>query len=105
MEATIQLKDVIATMDSGAEFSIGFRTYDKRKEKGGEWIAFDCCVKHNYLTAEQRETANRAKQNRALLKDPKHYENSTRNIRVINNGNIVKVHLRLIRRFNGKTVL
>jgi hypothetical protein len=37
---TVTLKEVLSTMDTGAIFSIGIRTYDKKKETGGEWIGF-----------------------------------------------------------------
>lgn len=92
-------------MDTGAPFRIGFRTYDHRKKKGGEWIDLPDCVKHNYLTATQRKEAKRLGAKQVLLKDPRHYENSTRNIKITSSGLIVKVHIRLIRKFNGKTVL
>ena len=90
-------------MDSGATFSIGFRTRDEKKDKGGEWIEFPEAMKHNYKTAAERlSEAHQPKEHR---RNPNHYENSTRNIKVLSNGNIIKIHIRLVRMFNGKTVL
>lgn len=94
---------MILCMDRGETFSIGFRTFDHKKDTGGEWIYFDKACKHNYLTAEERLSELHKKD--PLRRNPQHYKNSTRNIRVIANGNIVKVHIRLIRKFNGKTVM
>jgi hypothetical protein len=102
---TVTLKEVLSTMDTGAFFSIGFRTYDKKKETGGEWIGLPECVKHDYLTATERLELKRKGKKQELRRDPKHFENSTRNIKVISNGKIIKLHIRLIRKFNNKTVL
>lgn len=90
-------------MDAGKHFSIGFRTCNTAKETGGEFIHIPEAVKHNYKTATDRLRATEHKE--PLRKNPNHYENSTRNIRVIATGNIIKVHLRLITQFNNKAVL
>jgi hypothetical protein len=102
---TISLKELIEWMDAGKMFSIGFRTFNDKLQTGGEWIEFKECVKHNHLTRQElKEKANKPREK--VFKDPKHYENATRNIKVIErDGELVKVHLRLIRKFNGKTVL
>lgn len=100
--ATIELREVLAKMDAGEVFSLGFRTYDKRKERGGEWIEVEQAQKFNHRTPSQRREEARKQ---PLRKDPRHYENSTRNITVIPSGEIRKVHLRLMRKFNGKTIL
>lgn len=90
-------------MDRGEIFSIGFRTCDKKLDTGGEWIEIDQAAKYNHLTAAERLSEVHKKT--PFLKNPQHYKNSTRNIRVFANGRIIKVHIRLIRVFNGKTVL
>ena len=101
---TISLKELIEWMDAGKEFSIGFRTFNDKKQTGGEWIEFEQCVKHNHLTRQElKEKSNQPKER--VFKNPKHYENSTRNIKLLSNGTLIKVHLRLIRKFNNKTVL
>ncbi len=100
---TISLKDFIAYMDTGQTFSIGFRTYNKRLGTGGEYIYFKEACKFNHLTAAERISEIHKKT--PLLKNPDHYNNSTRNIKVLANGNIVKIHLRLVRKFNERIVL
>jgi len=101
---TITLKEMLESMDRGDKFKIGFRTYDYKKDEGGEWIEFDNCVKHNQLIkgeSSRRELANRTSSKR----NPNHFVNSTRNIKRLDNGNLFKVHIRLIRKFNDKTVI
>lgn len=91
-------------MDDGKIFSIGFRTFNDKLQTGGEWIEFDQCVKHNHKTYQElRENA--AKPKAKVYKNPQHYQNATRNIKTLHDGQLIKVHLRLIRKFNGKTVL
>jgi hypothetical protein len=102
---TITLKEAIECMDNGEKFSIGFRTYNKREDTGGEYIFFDEC----YKSKLERNNPSKVIQPQhyfapSFKKDPRHFENGTRNIVVLPEGNIVKVHLRLIRRFNSKTV-
>ncbi len=90
-------------MDAGKLFSIGFRTFDKRKDEGGEFIEYDLAVKTKKIIGESRDEHTSSP--RELRKDPKHFDNSTRNITVLPEGNIVKVHIRLICFFNAKQVM
>lgn len=99
---TITLKEVIERMDKGEIFSIAFISFNKRENTGGEWIAFEQAYKSKFQTATSH--TNTTSQT-TIRKDPKHFDNSTRNLVVLPEGNIVKVHLRLIRRFNSKVVL
>lgn len=96
------LGEVLRTLDSGAICSLAFRTYDFKKQRGGEYIAFDECHVHNHKTqAERKQERNDVRFNR----NPQHFANSTRNVVVMPSGEIRKLHIRLIRKFNGKTVL
>ena len=106
VQETITLKEALDWMDSGEEFSISFITCDVRKGTGGELIHVEKAVKANWLSpADLKKQAHLQPQSRILKKDPRHFENSTRNIRLVSNSEIRKVHIRLIRKFNGKTVL
>ena len=97
------LKDVIAIMDSGQEFSIGFRTYSKTKDTGGEWRSFHRCrKKQDSSPAQATPGVSITETNK---KHPNHFAHFTRNIVVLPNGEIVKIRLRLVRKFNGKTVI
>jgi hypothetical protein len=97
---TITLKEVLQMMDNGHRFSISFITADKHKKKGGEWITIADAFKGHERTPQQKISAAASQPKTALLKHPHHFENSTRNIH-LPNGEVRKVHIRLIRRFNG----
>lgn len=101
---TITLKQVIEHYDSGAAFSFAFVTCDQNRKTGGEWIEIGEAVKHSYMTSKEQAKLSHAQPAPELSKNPNHYANSTLNVR-LENGLIRKVHVRLIRKFNRKTVL
>lgn len=102
----ITIQKMVEFMDSGAPFSIAFRTCDIQKDKGGEYIHYDDCTKHNHLTrSELKAKKSSEEKTLEIKKNPRHYENSSRNIVRGSNGRIIKIHLRLVRRFNNKIVL
>lgn len=105
-DETISLKQMVDHMDSGQPFSIAFRTCNKQKGTGGEYVFYGECVKHGHQTKEERKQRKESGEpKQVIFKNPNHYENSTRNIMRVSSGELVKVHLRLIRRFNNKIVL
>lgn len=101
---TISFGDVIAYMDSGQPFSFSFVTSDKKRGTGGEWISLKWAVKHMLLKKGDAAEIAILQPISVDRRDPNHFENSTRNVK-LKNGEIRKVHLRLIRVFNNKTVL
>lgn len=93
-------------MDAGQSFSISFITADKRKNTGGELIEVEEAYKSGYVDPEERKRMQKLQpESNIIRKHPNHYENSTRNILIARSNEIRKVHIRLIRKFNGKTVL
>lgn len=101
---TILFKDMLTYLDSGQPFSLSFVTYDKKRDTGGEWINVKSAVKF-MAKGHQTKSIEAAQPSFTMLsKNPKHFENSTRNIK-LQNGEIRKVHIRLIRLFNNKTVI
>lgn len=103
MVETITLKEVLDWMDTGAPFSIAFVTSDDKRKLGGEWIEIKQASKYVPFTRAEQERLDKAQPRVRTFKNPNHYENSTRNIE-LKNKDIRKVHIRLIRRFNGKIV-
>ena len=101
---SITLKEVLQQMDSGARFSLAFVTADKYKKKGGEWIEIAEAWKGFERTEQQRRSSAKTQPKTVIMKNPNHFENSTRNI-CLPNGEIRKVHIRLIRRFNNKIII
>ena len=100
----IGLKDMLDCMDKGEDFSIAFVTSDKNRGTGGEWIEVKQCRKTEYVTKEEQKLLKKAQPKVELFRNPHHYDNSTRNLQ-LPNGEIRKVAIRLIRRFNGMTVM
>lgn len=100
---TIPLDEVLHTMDSGQEFCIGVRTFNKQRDTGGEYILLDRAVKGRIQPGDKNGIALASGEK--FRKDPRHWENSTRNIVNLLNGETMKIHLRLIMDFNGKRVL
>lgn len=92
-------------MDSGVTFSIGWRTCNLTRHTGGEFIFFENVVKHSHQTKAQRKAQSNAGVATTVRRNPNHFENSTRNIRRLDNGDIITIHIRLITRFNNKTVM
>ena len=104
MSSTITLQQVLFQMDSGNPFSISFVTADNKKNEGGEWIDIAQAYKHEFVTRRQMNEAQKYQpKSNVLSKNPNHYANSTRNIR-LPNGEIRKLHIRLITKFNNQIV-
>lgn len=101
---TTTLKEVLYWMDGGEPFSLMAITWDEKKKTGGEELFIKQAWKHNPVKPEDRKAIAQAQPKTLLRKNPNHFNNSTRNLR-LPNGEIRKVHIRLIRQFNGKTVL
>ncbi len=91
-------------MDSGRPFSIAVRTCNKQQGTGGEYIMVEQAVKSSFK-GSNGEVPPSGSGGGGFRKNPQHYPNSTRNIVVFPEGNIMKIHLRLIMKFNDVTVL
>jgi len=93
-------------MDTGAPIdSLVFVTKDEKRDRGGEWIEINNCHCREFITgAEKKKLAKAQPKSNLVKRDPRHYENSTRNV-VLQNGELRKFHIRLLRRFNGKVIL
>jgi hypothetical protein len=109
----ILLKDAIQQMETTvdgrpARFTVAVVGLDNSRGTGGELHIFkDVClndVKQNFTSAVpeqyQREQAHRFTNH----KNPNHTDNGTRNLR-LRNGQIRKIHTRLITQFNNLTVI
>lgn len=105
MEDKITFKEALEVIDSGQYFDIRFITCDLQKGTGGEQYDLKrVCKYKNPSHAQQKALAKAQPKEIKNSKNPNHYENSTRNLK-LENGSFVKVHIRLIRKINGKTVL
>lgn len=94
----IRVKDMLNTMAMrGADgelipFSITFVTLDEKQNTGGKKITLDRAV----LVGGPRSKSGG--------RDPRHFENYTRNIRHADSDRIIKIHALLVTRFNGMRI-
>jgi hypothetical protein len=103
----IFLKDVLDEMAKGEPFSMTFVTYDGKRKRMGELIEVEsakCTWKEKSAEGSKNKAPEGNTEVVVKTRQPNHWENATRNI-VINGTQIRKVHIRLITKFNGKTVI
>jgi len=100
---TITLAEVLDWLDTGSPCELTVITCDHKQKKGGEELVLKMARKHILRPADQA-AISAAQPKIESKRNPGHFENSTRNM-ILPNGEIRKVHIRLIRQFNGKTVL
>jgi hypothetical protein len=107
---TIKHAAVLKKMNTGERFALTFVTLDKKRKKGGDLVELTDARKHqagDYRKEEVKE------QNAAAVMlsgveapattAPHHDKHGTINIKCAD-GNIRKVHTRLIVKFNGEEV-
>lgn len=104
LKEVIEIMDRVDSDDKPVLFDIKFVTIDNKRDTGGQIIevnkARKCIGKRNgKVVFDSRKPASADK----VKKDPHHWENATRNI-LLQNGQIRKIHIRLIIEFNGKKV-
>lgn len=95
---------MLRQIDMPEGFSLRFITADKHKNTGGEEIMISKAWKHKSHSTKNGNGNGGGTSDGKFYRNPQHYKNSTRNIRLLS-GEIRKIHIRLIREFNGKTVL
>lgn len=100
----ISIKEMILHMNSNKPFSIVYVTWDKSKGAGGSVKEVQIAYKH-YSSSKRSDSSSSVIINDAM-KNPNHYSNSTMNIKIQGQQgiDIRKVHVQLIRRFNGAIV-
>lgn len=106
----ILYKDLISQMDQcdgegkPIIFSLKFVTADRVRKSGGEIITVERAQKCVGKKNDKVLYANSPKIE-GLTKNPNHNENATRNIYLVDSGQVRKVHTRLIIEFNNKKVI
>lgn len=108
----IQYKDMVAHFRSGRPFDMTFVEADRRRGTGGDLTTVKGWVIHNSKGRDNQEQAlakakNRKSRIAMALYDcnPNHLFHKTSNITNLKNRAILKVHLKLIIEYNGKTVV
>lgn len=93
----LSLQIALETIEKGEEFSIEFVTANLSRGTGGEIRKIARAI-----VPVQASKSPLAKQN--LKRPPNHFTNSTLNLTDLITDRIIKVHKRLIIKFNGHTV-
>lgn len=95
---------MIAYMNSGKPFSIVYVTFDKSKGSGGSVKEVQLAYKHYSNSTHTKATT--VVSTDTVARNPNHFHNSTMNIKIPGRGSVDvrKVHVQLIRRFNGAIV-
>jgi hypothetical protein len=101
----LEIMDKLDRNNNPVRFDIKFVTADRAKQIGGEIIELKdvckCVGKRNGKVVF--DTRNAKSEIAKIPKAPKHWVNSTRNL-LLSNGQIRKIHIRLIIGFNGQKV-
>jgi hypothetical protein len=102
----LEIMDAVDTDGKPIRFQIKFVTADRFKKTGGEIIELKDATKCSIRTRKGEEIfperKNVADSDR-IAKNPNHWINATRNVR-LPNGQKRKLHIRLIIEFNHKKV-
>ncbi len=96
---------MMAYYNTGKQFSMVYVTYDHKKGAGGVVKDVALATKH-YKKPTQGKAVTSTYVATDTSKNPNHFSNSTINIKIPAAGQalIRKVHVQLIRRFNGAIV-
>ena len=114
-QQTIYLQDVLTQMKTldaegrAVPFSIKARTLNRYSKTGGKMLHYP---KAKLVMAEENPNANSVQSLRykpeptsTERRNPNHFENKTRNIKVLPQNHIKKIHIRYIIEFNNQKVI
>ena len=93
-------------MNTGERFTITFVTLDKKRKTGGDLVTLENARKHQAgnIAEAHGKTSEPPAPGETAGTNPNHTRNGTINIKCAD-GNIRKVHTRLIVKFNNEEVL
>lgn len=112
---TIYLQEVLQQMKTldkegkAVPFSIAARTWQRFSSTGGKmkrWAKAKLVMKEENPNVNSVESLRiKPKRRTVLKKNPDHFANKTRNIKVLPEGKIKKINIRCIVEFNGLKVI
>ena len=93
----------LSNEDPNNSFRISFFKYDEKLQTGGELKVLENC---RLLVSTEKKNNSPSKNSKPdeYKKSPNHYLNSTINMRDMKTGRLIKVHTRLIKRFNDQQI-
>lgn len=113
MNGTISLKDALAIIDLKDKdgypvpFDISFRTLQRNSKTGGRLVAYKGATHLTSLPKKKlsnQQIVDDLQRPERTKRNPNHFTNRTRNIKKPN-GEIAKVHIRLIVSINNQNVV
>lgn len=111
MEETISLKDALVIIDkkdkegNAYPFDITFRSLNRNSKTGGKLYEYKQVKKLITKKSSSTTASIKAVQSGVIeTRNPNHFFNRTRNLE-LQNGDIKKIHIRLIISINGKKVI
>jgi len=110
---TITMKEMLETMESGNPFSVSFVTFDRQRKTGGKVRQIKQAILNKHIQKDSSSTDEQPKpQKKERVREsrnPHHFENSTRSIRILVNGcktsTVKKLHIFLVLKFNDKKLM
>lgn len=113
-QETIYLNDALQQMQTlnssgrAPEFSIKVRTLNRFSKTGGKLHHYPkakLVIKEENPNLNSVNSLRNKPKEKTTRRNPNHFENKTRNIKVLPQGNFVKIHIRYIIDFNNKKVI
>lgn len=114
-QQTIYLQDALTAMKTldkdgrAVPFSIKVRSLNRYSKTGGKLLFFE---QAKLVMAEENPNANSINSLRTISsqtstqrRNPNHFDNKTRNIKILPQNKIQKIHIRYIIQFNNKDVI
>lgn len=112
---TIYLQDVLRQMRTldkdgrAVPFSVAVREFQRYSRTGGKLHRYPkakmVMQEENPNADSERSLRTKPRKKAEFKKPPNHFENKTRNIKVLPGGEIRKINIRFIIEFNGKKVI
>lgn len=114
-EETIYLRDALALMKTldadgrAVPFSLKTRTFQRNSKTGGNIRFYEkakmVMAEENPHTDSVKSLQYVSKPRPIMRKNPNHFENKTRNIKTLPQGDIKRINIRFIIEMNGQKVI
>ncbi|WP_340074542.1 hypothetical protein [Leptobacterium sp. I13] len=110
MKKAISLNGAIAIIDKvdgagkAVPFDIAFRSLQRNSKTGGKFYEYKQARKFRSEKSNKHLSIKTVQTAEIIKRNPNHFHNRTRNL-VLQNGDIKKIHIRLIISINGQKVI
>jgi len=103
------MQDAIRLVDNSHQpFSLTAVKADKKQQSGGDFVKLKRCINVKNLGKNKRHKSSGRSESllapNTIYKDPNHWRNGTRNLKDLDSGKIVKVHIDLMTEINGEPI-